>query len=217
MKKTLKKALSVLLAIAVLLSLTAAVAEEPECAADEIIGAVIPEEEIIPEEIPAAEEPAEEIPAEEIPTEEPVTLVDIREAPDGLSAILTSVPLGTEMKVQAYCGEWILVECEGVTGYAFRADLGWSDEDEPAEEEPENNYSVTLFTSRRKVMSEGEPVTLTAMTSGFEGKTVMYRWYSIRSTGLVFEADTTDPVYQFTATKDTLSYGWEVEVLVWVD
>ena len=217
------------------------VAEEP--AVEELIVEEEPAvEEPVAEEIPAftfapapeaVEEPSEEIEIEENETPlgltEPQTIVlennetevNVREGADGLAAIFTSLPEGAEVTVVNVEGDWATVIVNGELGYIYIDDIaGYLDltEEEPAEEPAEvpveTPKKVTIFTSRRTVMEEGEPVYLTSKLEGFEDcEDILYIWYVDKGNGFEEVEGANEDTYTFTADAESLTWGWQLEVL----
>ena len=159
-------------------------------------------------------EPTEEPVAE--PTIEPaigsyvtkLEATDIRVAADGMSDILATVPAGTQLTVLASLegdsGYWIRVRYGSVIGYIYtRAD-------EP--EQPQEKMEVLIFTSRRAVLSIGDPITLTSELHGFDGYEIMYQWQCDRGAGFQDIPGANGATYTFEATEDTLQYSWMLEV-----
>ena len=204
----------------------------------------VEEEPAVEEESPAftfapAPEAVEEEPAEEIELEdnetplglvEPQTIVlennetevNVREGADGLAAIFTSLPEGAEVTVVDFDGDWATVIIDGQLGYIYKDDIaGYLDltEEEPAEEPveaeaPKAEPKVTIFTSRRSVMEEGEPVYLTSKLEGFEDYTeFMYIWYCDKGNGFEVVEGANEATYTFSANAESLTWGWQLEVL----
>ena len=171
-------------------------------------------EEPAAEEAPVAEEPAAEEPvAEEPAVEEPEVLdtryldvaTDIRLAPDGLSEIIVTAPAGIELNVYDYSGHWALVhyndaELGLVVGYVY------------CQPEDTSSMSVTIFTSRRAVMTPGETVYLTSVLTGFENYEVSYQWQCDMGNGFVDVEGATSDTWSFSASVETLSYDWRLAI-----
>ena len=192
------------------------------------------EEEQIPAE-PAEDEkaePADEESAED--AEEPQVIVlegsegekfedvDVREEPDGLSAIFTTLPEGAEVTVIAVEGDWVKVEVDGEIGYIYIDDLAayldtQKEEDEPETVDPQppkTEKKVTIFSSRRSMMTEGEPVVLTSKLEGFEGCEIRYTWTCDKHDGHGFQPvpGANSASYSFPATAESLSWDWQLKV-----
>ncbi len=142
--------------------------------------------------------------------------INVREKPDGMSAIFSSLPEGTEVTIIEIQGDWVLVEVDGEQGYIFMADLAaWLEL--PESEEPETTTTekkVTIFTSRRRVMEDGEPVYLTSKLEGFgECEEILYVWYVDKGNGFEEIPGANEATYTFAADAETLTWGWQLEVL----
>lgn len=141
--------------------------------------------------------------------------VNVREEPDGMSAIFTSLPEGAEVTVVSVEGDWALVIVDGVEGYIFAADLAaWletTDGEGSVETAPE--MKVTIFTSRRTVMRDGETVVLTSRLEGFEGcENITYQWFCDKGDGYAPVEDGTEATYTYVADAVTLTWSWKLAV-----
>ena len=200
-------------------------AEEAETSADEPAETVTSE---LPESA-AGEEAAESAFTAEAAVGETITLtgvgseeafdeVDVREAADGLSAIFTSLPEGAEVTVLAVEGDWAHVIVNGEEGYIYAADIAAylpQPEAEPAAtaEAPAVEKKVTIFSSRRSVMREGETVVLTSRLEGFEDCTeITYQWYRDAGSGFEPVEGATEATYSFQADRESLSWDWQLAV-----
>ncbi len=85
-------------------------------------------------------------------------------------------------------------------------------EGEPAAEDPAADLKVTIFTSRRTVMVEGEYVILSSKLEGFDDYSVLYQWECDKGEGFekVEGADAED--YVFSADVESLSWSWRLVV-----
>ena len=86
---------------------------------------------------------------------------------------------------------------------------------EPAEEEePAYRVSIVCNVGRNAELKEGDPITLSAVLSGFEGKTVTYQWAIWNEATGAWEniagAESAD--YTFAATEETIAYTYNVFV-----
>lgn len=94
------------------------------------------------------------------------------------------------------------------------------EEPEEADEEAEteevidtSNMKVTIFTSRRRVMRNGAPITLTSKLEGFDGiEEIKYQWYCDKGNGYEPVDGANSDSYTYTANPETLSWGWQLEV-----
>ena len=211
-------------------------AEEETEAADDGLEIEIHEETPVRKETPAAVK-TEEAPEEaETETEEIIDGLDIREDADGMSVIINTVPKDAEIDILGVEGDWVLVEAEGEQGYIYAEDLEpqAETEEQPEEtaevpEEPEeteetveeaeeevidtSNMKVTIFTSRRKVMKNGEPIILTSKLDGFEGiEQINYQWYCDKGNGFEPVDGANSDSYTYTTNSETLSWSWLLEV-----
>ena len=84
-------------------------------------------------------------------------------------------------------------------------------EEEAVPEAPE--MKVTIFSSRRTVMTQGEPVYLTSKLEGFDGYEVFYQWECDRGEGFEPIEGANGDTYEFEASAETLSWGWHLTVL----
>lgn len=169
-----------------------------------------------PVEEPTVEEPAVEEPAKEEAAEEaveiPTTLgdADVRLEADGLSEIFTTLPEGTELVVLGVEGDWIKVEIDGQIGYIYKDGVQGlpAEEDEEAEVE----MKVTIFSSRRTVMTPGETVYLTSKLEGLDGYELTFQWQYDRGNGFENVPGATGDSYSFAAEPELLSYDWRLVV-----
>ena len=207
---------------------------EPEVDTEpEVTGEIVPEvetegdtepeatAEVIPEADPEAEPVTETEPeatAEVIPAngEEPeqvqpdVNMIDVREAADGRSAIILSIPEDEEVTIIAVEGQWYRVQVAGVTGYIFGGDIA-GDETHQIDT---SGMSVTVFSDAKVNMSIGDSVNLFIRTTGLDGYRLSYQWYVDKGDGYGFvpvEGATGDTI-TFVATRETLSYDWQIVV-----
>ena len=143
----------------------------------------------------------------------------LRTEPDGLAPIIMNLEEGAAVSVIYDEGDWYAVLLDEETlGYkvAFLyADDIASDEEEPEEPviNPDTPKKVTIFTSRRVIMEEGETVSLTSKLEGFEGLELMYIWKVDKGNGFEEVEGANADTYSFEATAETLSWGWVLTVL----
>ncbi len=212
-------------------------AEEPEAPAEE------PE---VPAEEPEAPAEGPEVPAEDEITEnidlndvegydnyieldeypkivlesnkdEEYKVVDVREKPDGLSAIFTSLSAGTEVTVISIEENWATVFVNGKLGYIHINDIAAYleiEEDDSSEEIIEIPKKVTIFSSRRTLMEEGEPVYLTSLLEGFEDcEEIQYVWKVNKGEGFEIVEGANEETYVFTASMESLGWDWHLTVM----
>lgn len=198
----------------------------------------LPEVETLPEEPAAPEVPAEEPKAEakapakqekaevteptEAAAEGPVAVgeTDVRLEGDGLSEIFLTIPDGTALTVLAVEGDWVKVEIDGQIGYIYKDSVLGVEFEEPAapEVDPADPEAaaparkITIFSSRRSVMSEGEPVYLTSKLEGYEGYEIRYQWECDKGAGFEYVEGANDATYTFEATAESLCYNWRLTV-----
>ena len=195
-----------------------------EEAADDELEIEIREETPVRKEAPAAvntEEAPEEAEAE---TEEIIDGLDIREEPDGMSVILTTVSKDSEIEILEQTEDWVLVMAEGEQGYVFAADIAelLQNDTQQVEESAEEtnqadvnteNMKVTIFTSRRKIMKLGETVYLTSILEGFEEcSEIYYQWECDKGEGFRPVEGANEDTYAFSATAESLNWGWRLLV-----
>ena len=193
----------------------------------------------MPEEINTgtpAEEPAEDAPALKVGIV--IGVADVRVEADGMSPIFATLEEGTEVPVIQMIGDWYEVIVGEEIGYIYKDSLSVpadevaeetaeeaevpeeeipedaeAPEEEPAEEIiPEVEKKVTIFTSRRTVMTEGEPVYLTSKLEGFEGCEILYQWQCDCGEGFEDVEGANSDTYEFAASAETLSWGWQLIV-----
>lgn len=171
---------------------------------------------------PAKQEKAEVTEPTEAAAEGPVAVgeTDVRLEGDGLSEIFATIPDGTALTVLGVEGDWVKVEIDGQIGYIYKDSvLGVEFEEpaapevDPADPEAAPAMKVTIFSSRRSVMSEGEPVYLTSKLEGFEGYEIRYQWECDKGAGFENVEGANDATYSFEATAETLTYDWRLTVL----
>ena len=79
---------------------------------------------------------------------------------------------------------------------------------------PESPKSVSIFSDRRAVMTEGETVTISSVIEGFENcEAILYVWLVDKGNGFEEVPGANSDSYSFTATAETLSWDWQLEVL----
>ena len=178
----------------------------------EHIEVVLPTASLVPtpQDVEAAEEEAPAAPA----SFETVALengIDVRENADGMSAIFTTLPAGTEITVISVEGDWVMVAVGDMIGYVYVDDV--KDQLPAAPAAAPVAKKVTIFTSRRTVMKEGEPVVLTSKLEGFEDcEEIEYQWYCDKGDGYSPVAGATEASYSFRASVETLSWAWQLAV-----
>ena len=214
------------------------VAEEPaeEAAPAEEPVAEEPVEEAAPAEEPVAEEPAAEEPADDeeeiveledydtpLGLEQTETLyviesADVRLEADGLSAIFATLDKGTAVTAVGHEGSWTRVIIGDQIGFIYNKSLAKAmpeDENSPVvAEEPASEKTVTVFTSLRTVMEEGEPVYLTSKLEGFEDcAEIRYVWKVDKGNGFEVVEGANGDTLTYTASVESLNWSWHLTVM----
>ena len=180
-----------------------------------------PAEEIPAEEIPAEEIPAEEIPAEEIPVEEiaeetseytAIGDADVRLYNHGMSEIILTVADGTPLKVVGVEGDWVMVEIDGRIGYIFKDSVNGVEIEPELDEEGRPTPKVTLFISRRSVVTPGETIYITSKLEGLDGYELSFQWEVDKGNGFEIVPGATGDSHSFEASVETLAYDWQLTV-----
>ena len=139
---------------------------------------------------------------------------ELRESADGTSAILVSIPEGTEVVVVLVEDDWAKVVVNNQLGYIFMGSLKFEEEEVQAAfadvEAPE--MKVTIFSSRRSVMTEGEDVVLTSQVEGFEEYETLYVWECDKGSGFETVEGANGASYSFKASAESLSWNWRLTV-----
>ncbi len=166
---------------------------------------------------------------------------DVRLDPNGMSSIFTTLEGDTEVTVLEVAGDWICVLIgEDQIGYIYKDDLSGvpeetvtetepaeeaekteegeepevpaETEEEPAAEDPAADLKVTIFTSRRTVMVEGEYVILSSKLEGFDDYSVLYQWECDKGEGFQKVEGADSENYVFSADVESLSWSWRLIV-----
>ena len=183
--------------------------ELPELIAD--APATEPEEPAAEPKEPEAEpDEDEETVTEAVPLE---TLVlteaaALREQADGMSSILAELPEGAEVCLIAREGDWLKVSADGTVGYIRQP----AAEEAEAAPEAEPVRKVTIFTSRKAVMTEGESIELTSELEGFENNEIRYQWECDKGEGFEPVEGANDATYIYAASLETLGWDWRLTV-----
>ena len=165
----------------------------------------------------------------EIVTLYTVEVADVRLDADGLSPIFYTLDKGVAVTTVGQVGDWIRVVVDDQVGFIycdFLADtlpVEENTEEVPADEvnteevpaaevSVPREMSVTIFSSRRTVMTEGEYVMLTSKLEGFDGLEVIYQWECDQGDGFQKVEDANNDVYIFRASTETLSWDWRLTV-----
>ena len=149
---------------------------------------------------------------------------DVRLEGDGLSEILVTIDAETPVTVIGIEGDWVKIMVDGVVGYVYIDDIesirdveGVLPEPTPApsaapDQTPAPNFKVTIFSSRRSVMTPGETVTLTCKLEGFEGYETYLQWEWDKGDGFEEIEGANGDSYSFAASVETLAYDWRLTV-----
>lgn len=144
------------------------------------------------------------------------TTICLREDADGLSSIITDLNDNAEIAIISVDGDWVKVIAEDRIGYIFIDDIR-SYLEVPTEETEDNNkveMKVTIFSSRRTIMEEGEPVYLTSKLEGFEEcEEILYIWKVDKGDGFEVIEGANEETYTFTASEESLTWDWHLTVL----
>ena len=136
--------------------------------------------------------------------------IQIRIAPDGMSEIIGEALDGSRLEILSVNGDWAFVLYGSVTGYVHVSQL--SGIINVVDDEVNKEMKVTIFTSRKTVVTEGEPIYLTSILEGFENCTVTFQWQYDRGNGWEDIAGATRESYVFNASAETLAYSWRLRV-----
>ena len=85
-------------------------------------------------------------------------------------------------------------------------------EEEAEEEDPEADMKVTIFSSRRTLMTEGEDVYLTSKLEGFDGFETYLQWECDKGEGFQDVEGANEDTYVFSASVESLSWNWRLTV-----
>ena len=141
-----------------------------------------------------------------------------------MSEILVTIDAETPVTVIGIEGDGVKIMVDGVVGYVYIDDIesirdveGVLPEPTPApsaapDQTPAPNFKVTIFSSRRSVMTPGETVTLTCKLEGFEGYETLLQWECDKGNGFEDIEGANGDSYSFEASIETLSYDWRLTV-----
>ena len=131
-----------------------------------------------------------------------------------MSEIFVTIPDGTPLIVVGVEGDWIVVEIDGQIGYIYRDSVQGVEFEQPELPEGEAPMpKITIFTSRRTVVTPGETIVLTSKLENFEGYgELSFQWEYDRGNGFESVPGATEDSYSFEASIETLSYDWRLAV-----
>ena len=157
-------------------------------------------------------------------------VTDVRIDPDGMSPIFLTLEKDEEVTLIGMDGDWAQIVVGEEIGYIYKDALEAEPVVEEAAAEPaaeetteetseetteeavQPEMKVTIFTSRRVVMEEGETVNLTSKIEGFDGYEVLYQWECDQGSGFQpIEAANADS-YSYIASAESLSWSWQLMV-----
>ena len=198
-------------------------AEEEPAAEEEPVA----EEELVANEEPVAEEEIFEDYETPLGIYEYKTIVlgdeetgiSVRENADSLAAIYTTLPAGTEVTVLRQDGDWVMVFANDAYGFVYIDDLAGYLGLEEKEEEPSEGIvalekKVTIFTSRRSIMEEGEEISLTSKLEGFEDcAEIRYVWKVDKGNGFEVVEGATGDTLTYTASIESMNWDWHLTVM----
>ena len=144
------------------------------------------------------------------------TTICLREDADGLSSIITDLNDNAEIAIISVDGDWAMVIAEDRIGYIFIDDIRSYLElqTEETEETDKAEMKVTIFSSRRTIMEEGETVYLTSKLEGFEEcEEILYIWKVDKGNGFEVIEGANEETYTFAASEESLTWDWHLTVL----
>lgn len=157
-------------------------------------------------------------------------VTDVRIDPDGMSPIFLTLEKDEEVTLIGMEGDWAQIVVGEEIGYIYKDALeaepvaeeaateqaveesAEETSEETTEEAVQPEMKVTIFTSRRVVMEEGETVNLTSKIEGFDGYEVLYQWECDQGSGFQPVEAANAATYAFTANAESLSWGWQLMV-----
>lgn len=208
MKKSLRISLVAVAAVAVVSAVTISTSvlrasEEPDAQYDAVVetnenGAAEEVEyiEVAPESV------VEEDPAAETETEEPAAEAETEDSAAETETKEPAAEAETEEPAAEEEAEEPAAEAQGASG-------------EPEEEEePAYSVSIVCNVDADAELNEGDLITLSAVLSGFEGKTVTYQWAVWNEATEEWDdiPDAVNADYTFAATEETIACTYNVFV-----
>ena len=145
---------------------------------------------------------------------------DVRLEANGLSAIFATMDKGTAVTAIGQVGNWTRIVIGDQVGFIYSDSLtaALPEDDEhgevipAAKEKDEVGKIVTIFSSRRTVMTEGEYVLLSSKIEGFEGLDIIYQWECDQGDGFKNVENANSDTYVFRASAESLSWDWRLTI-----
>ncbi len=184
---------------------------EPETEEETVEEVAEPEEDTVD----AGEETEEEENAELLPVIFTIRLekrVDVRQQPNGMSALIAHYSENGLLRVVEDMGDWYKVKLDrtiGETYYDYGYVYRWDVETAPVE----TPKSVSIFTSARETMVLGETIHLSSVLTGFaDDANVLYQWQCDRGAGWEDVPGATGASYSFPCTVENMACSWRLVV-----
>ena len=157
-----------------------------------------PTPEVVVKETATPEQETEQPETSEQETEQPATEEPVTDQP---TEETETQEAATEATPEAEAPETEASQTEG-------APEGEATE-EPAEAVEKK---VTIFSSRKETVTNGERIYLTSLLEGFDGLQVTYQWQADRGNGWENIEGADRDAYSFIATEETILYSWRLLV-----
>ncbi len=135
---------------------------------------------------------------------------DVRAEADGMSEIIFTTEEDTKMLYLGIEGDWtqVMTIDYNVVGFVFELDPGFG---EGADGAPAKK--VTIFTSQRAQMEEGEEITLSSVLEGFENvQNLTYQWECDKGNGFEPVEGANGESYSYPATAESFSWSWRLHL-----
>ena len=147
----------------------------------------------------------------------------IRVEADGMSPIIRDAQEGEMLLILGQENSWykVLLTGDFEFGYVYEKDVIFDVQEEKdpekdleaEEQKTELPKKVTIFTSRRVVMTVGEPVVLTSKLEGFEDcEEIYFQWKGDKGNGCEDVPGANEDSYVFDASAESLGWGWRLTV-----
>lgn len=85
-------------------------------------------------------------------------------------------------------------------------------ETEKAEEKPTVAKKIEIWTDRGPVLNDGDIIHLYSKLTGFDGEEVKYQWQCNKGDGYKDVAGATESTYSYSASKESLKWSWRLMV-----